>query len=391
MASGDGCTTTTVRHRPAGSHPGPTDRRVSSGVVDETFTVPEDLAVRVPPADMGRTVAAIFVALGMPPERAAQCSETLLYADRRGIDSHGVSNMFPYYVHDLRNGTINPDPHPRIVRETPATATIDSDRGLGLTVAADAMRLAVAKATTVGIATVVAGNGRHFGAAAYHAHLAAEAGLIGVAMTVGGIQVVPTFGARPMLGLNPIAVAVPARNRAPFVFDASMSAVAGNKIRIARRLGNPVKPGWIAEEDGTPVMDSRPVPDRFHMLPLGATRDLGSHKGYGLALVVDILSGMLAGTGPGYANVGTVSHHCSAYRIDAFCDPDWFLDEMDRYLDDLAACPPAPGHDRVVYAGQPEAEAEADRTARGIPYHRDVVRYFVDLADELGVDCDLPR
>ena len=189
--------------------------------------------------------------------------------------------------------------------------------------------------TTVGIATVVAGNGRHFGAAAYHAHLAAEAGLIGVAMTVGGIQVVPTFGARPMLGLNPIAVAVPARNRPPFVFDASMSAVAGNKIRIARRLGNPVKPGWIAEEDGTPVMDSRPVPERFHMLPLGATRDLGSHKGYGLATVVDILSGMLAGTGPGYANVGTISHHCSAYRIDAFCDP--FLkvcDDLESLLTD---------------------------------------------------------
>ncbi len=359
--------------------------------MDETFTVPEELAVRVPPADMGATVTAIFGALGMPPERAVQSAETLLYADRRGIDSHGVSNMFPYYVHDLRRGTIKADPQPRVVRETPATATIDSDAGLGLTVAPDAMRLAVAKAAAVGVGTVVVTNGRHFGAAAYHAHLAAERGYIGMAMTVGGIQVVPTFGAKPMLGLNPIAVAVPSRRRAPFVFDASMSAVAGNKIRIARRLGNPVKPGWIAEADGTPVMDTRPVPEQFHMLPLGATRDLGSHKGYGLAMIVDVLCGMLAGTGPGYANVGNISHHCSAYRIEAFCDPDWFLDEMDRYLDDLADCPPAPGHDRVVYAGQVEAETEAERTARGIPYHRDVVRYFVELADELGVPCPLPH
>lgn len=358
--------------------------------MDETFTVPEALAVRIAPADMADTVTAIFGALGMPAERAAQCAETLVYADRRGIDSHGVSNMFPFYVNDLRRGAIKADPQPRVVRETPATATIDSDAGLGLTVAPDAMRLAMAKAATVGLGTVVVTNGRHFGAAAYHAHLAAEAGYIGVAMTVGGIQVTPTFGARPMLGLNPIAVAVPSRRRAPFVFDASMSSVAGNKIRIAKRLDNPVKPGWIAEVDGTPIMDSRPVPEQFHMLPLGATRDLGSHKGYGLAMIVDILSGMLAGTGPGYANIGNISHHCSAYRIDAFCDPDWFLDEMDRYLDDLAACPPAPGHDRVVYAGQLEAEEELDRVARGIPYHRDVVAYFVALADELGVATRLP-
>jgi LDH2 family malate/lactate/ureidoglycolate dehydrogenase len=97
----------------------------------------------------------------------------------------------------------------------------------------------------------------------------------------------------------------------------------------------------------------------------------------------------LAGTGPGYAHPGEISHHCTAYRIDAFCDPDWFLDEMDHYLEDLAGCPPAPGHDRVVYAGLIEAETEADRVARGIPYHRDVVRYFIDLAAELDVACEL--
>ena len=341
--------------------------------MDDYFAVPEALAVRVAPPVMTATVTGLFRALGMTDAHAAQCAETLLYADRRGIDSHGVSNMFPYYVADLRAGRINPTPEPKVVRETPATATLDCDQGLGLSVAADAMRLAIAKASAVGMGTVVAGNGRHFGAAAYHAHLAADAGCIGLAMTVGGIQVTPTFGAEPMLGLNPIAVAVPARDRPPFVFDASMSSV-----------------GWIAQEDGTPIMTAQPVPDRFHMLPLGGTRDLGSHKGYGLALIVDILSGMLAGTGPGFANVGNISHHCTAYRIDAFCDPDWFAETMAGYLDDLAACPPAPGEERVVYAGQVEAETEAERTRNGIPYHRDVVRYFVELAHELGVDTDLP-
>jgi LDH2 family malate/lactate/ureidoglycolate dehydrogenase len=357
--------------------------------VDDYFKVPEDLAVRVAPEAMHRLVVELFVALGMPPADAGRCADTLLYADVRGIDSHGVSNMFPSYVAGLRSGTINPAPQWKVVREAPATATVDSDAGLGLTVGPQAMQLAIAKARACGVGTVAANNGRHFGAAAYHAHLAADAGMIGVSMTVGGIQVAPTYGARAMVGLNPIAVAVPARNEAAFVFDASMSSVAGNKIRIARRLGRPVKPGWIARTDGTPVMEEEPVPDDFLMLPLGATRELGSHKGYGLAVVVDVLCGVLSGTGRGYAHQGTNSHHFAAYRIDAFCDPDEFLDEMDRYLADLRACPTAPGHDRVLYAGLAEHEIELERRAKGIPYHVDVVKYFRELAAELGVSTDL--
>jgi L-2-hydroxycarboxylate dehydrogenase (NAD+) len=357
--------------------------------VDDYFQVPEELATRVMPEDMAATAATIFTALGLRHGDARQCADTLIYADRRGIDSHGVSNMFPSYVAGLRSGAINPTPNTTVLRETPATATIDSDGGLGLSVAPEAMRLAVAKAEAVGVGVVAVTNGRHFGAAAYHAHLAARAGLIGVAMTVGGISVAPTFGARAMIGLNPIAVAVPCGSRPPFVFDASMSSVAGNKIRIARRLGRPVKPGWIARLDGTPVMTSEPVPDDFLMLPLGSTRELGSHKGYGLGVVVDVLSGVLSGTGPGYLHPRNISHHLAAYRVDAFCDPDRFTADMERYLDDLVACPTAPGHDRVVYAGLPEAEIEDERTRIGIPYHRDVVAYFRDLAAELGVTVPL--
>lgn len=357
--------------------------------MDDYFQVPAELAVLVTASDMALTAATILEALGLSAVDAQQCATTLLYADRRGIDSHGVSNMFPSYVAGLRSGAVNPTPQPRVIRETPATATVDSDGGLGLSVAPHAMRLAMAKAGAVGVGVVTVTNGRHFGAAAYHAHLAAEAGLIGLAMTVGGISVAPTFGARAMVGLNPIAVAVPAGTRAPFVFDASMSSVAGNKIRIARRLGRPVKPGWIARPDGTPVMETEPVPDDFLMLPLGATRELGSHKGYGLGVVVDVLSGVLSGTGPGYLHPETISHHLTAYRIDAFCDPDRFRADMERYLDDLAACPTAPGHDRVVYAGLLEAEIQEIRDRDGIPFHCDVVTYFRDLAAELGVAVPL--
>ncbi len=357
--------------------------------MDDYFKVPEELAVRVPVDVMAATVRAIFEGLGMPADDAARSADCLLYADVRGIDSHGVSNMFPFYVAGLRSATINATPQWKVTREAPATATIDSDAGLGLTVGPQAMQLAIAKARTCGIGAVAVGNGRHFGAAAYHAHLAAQAGMIGMAMTVGGIQVAPTFGSKAMVGLNPIAVAVPARNEATFVFDASMSTVAGNKIRIARRLNRPARPGWIARTDGSPIMADEPVPDDFLMLPLGSTRELGSHKGYGLAVVVDVLCGILSGTGPGYLHQGTASHYFGAYRLDAFCDPEQFLDDMDTFLHDLRTCPPAPGHDRVVYAGLPEHEIEAERRAAGIPYHVDVVAYFRDLAAELGVHTDL--
>jgi LDH2 family malate/lactate/ureidoglycolate dehydrogenase len=270
------------------------------------------------------------------------------------------------------------------VRDFAATANVDSDRGLGLVVGPWAMTQAIEKARQYGIGCVVAGNGRHFGAAGYFAAMAAEQGMVGMAMTVGGLQVVPTFGSKPMVGLNPLAIAAPAANEAPFIFDASMSSVAGNKIRLARRLGVDIAGGWISKPDGTPIMDETPVPDTFHMLPVGATRDIGSHKGYSLAVMVDILSGMLAGSGPGFNAGATISHHFLAFNVEAFTDKAEFLAEMDGYLRGLRETPPAPGQQRVEYAGQRMAEVLEERRERGIPYHPEVVERFRGWAKEYG-------
>jgi LDH2 family malate/lactate/ureidoglycolate dehydrogenase len=351
----------------------------------DRFHVPDDIAVRIQADDMAAVVEGIFRALGAPEEDARRSADTLVYADLRGIDSHGVSNMMPIYVGGIKNGSVNPAPVWRIIRDAPATATIDSDNGLGLTVGPQAMALAMDKAATCGIGCVAVTKGRHFGAAAYHAALALPRDMIGVAMTVGGLCVAPTFGSKPMVGLNPIALAAPTREEAPFVFDASMSSVAMNKIFLARRLGLTIPGGWICGPDGTPLMEEGAVPGEFMMLPVGATREIGSHKGYGLAVMVDILSGLLAGTGPGFLNLTTVSHHFLAYRIDAFTDLDVFKDDMDAFMKALRETPPAPGHERVLYAGLPEYEALAERQDRGIPYHPDVIEWFRTTATELGV------
>ncbi len=356
-----------------------------------SLEVPEEIAVRVDVEVMHATMAGLFGALGAPADDARRSADTLLYADLRGIDSHGVSNMTQVYVMGIQKGWINPAPVPRVVREAPATATIDSDRGLGLTVGPQAMQVAMQKAATCGVGAVAVTNGRHFGAAAYHAQLALERGMIGVAMTIGSNQVVPTWGAAARVGLNPIAVAVPTRSEVPFVFDGSMSAVAANKIAIAKRLGADVGPGWIAEPDGTPIMRAGPVPEEYMMLPLGGTREIGSHKGYGMAVVVDVLCGLLGGDPAGLEREPLdVSHHFLAYRIDAFTDADAFRERMDAFMHALRETPPAPGHERVVYAGLPEHETEQERRERGIPYHPDVVAWIRDTALDLGVETALP-
>ena len=349
----------------------------------ERFHVPESIAIRVPQEDMRATLEDIFRKLRMPDQDAALAADVLMYADIRGIESHGVSNMMRSYVTNFQEGRMNPTPDWKIVREAAAVCTIDSDRGLGLVVGPAAMKVAIERAERYGIGSVSVTNGQHFGAAGYHAVMALEHDMIGVAMTTGGVTVVPTDGAERLVGLNPIAVAAPTLKEPPFIFDASMSSVAGNKITLAQRLGVNVLPGWIAESDGSPIMDERPVPEGFMILPLGGTREIGSHKGYSLAVTAEILSSVLSGGGAGPHRRGGASHHFLAYKIDAFTDVDLFKEDMDAYMTALRESQPAPGHDRVVYAGLPEHEEEIERLEHGIPYHPEVIEWFQSITAEL--------
>ncbi len=351
----------------------------------ERFHVPEDIAVRVPQQDMRASVEEIFEKMGMPPSDAEQAADVLLYADIRGIETHGVSNMMRAYVAGFGAGRINPTPNPTIVREALAVATLDSDKGHGLIVGPMAMNMAIERAEKYGIGSISVTNGAHFGAAAYHAAMALEHDMIGIAMTTGGVAVAPVHGAKPMVGLNPIGIAAPTKNEPPFIFDAAMSSVAGNKIALAKRLGVNVMPGWIAKPDGTPIMDDTPIPEDYMMLPLGGTREIGAHKGYSLAVMIEILCSVLSAGGAGPFRRGGASHHFVAYKIDAFTDVELFKSDMDEYLRALQDAPTAPGHDRVVYAGLPEHEEAEERLEKGIPYHPEVIDWFRSIIAELDL------
>ena len=220
--------------------------------------------------------------------------------DLRGVETHGVSNMLRAYVRDYRAGKLDPRPGWTIEREAPGTAVIDAGKRLGIIVGPKAMRLAIEKARKVGVGIVTVHNSGHFGAIGHFAMQAAEADMVGACFTAAGLHVVPTFGAKPLLGTNPIALAAPARREAPMLFDAATSAIAGNKIRLAMRIGSPLLAGWVTDKEGTPIMEEKPLFDRedVYQAPLGGTREQGSHKGYGFALMAEVLSTMLAGALP---------------------------------------------------------------------------------------------
>ena len=332
---------------------------------------------------------------GVPESEARLGADVLIFADESGIDTHGVSNMLRSYVSGYNAKTMNPDPQLKIVKETPSTATVDGDGGLGLMIAPKAMEIAISKAREVGTGVVAVRNSGHLGAAGYHAMMAAEQDMIGWCMTAGGKAMIPTFGAEAQLGTNPIAFAAPGNNEPVFLFDAAMTSIAGNKIGLANRLGKEMSPGWVANADGTPDMEGGSMVDFVAnttraQLPVGSTRELGSHKGYSLGVMVDILCGQLS-FAPGFNSLARTrrAHFVAAYSVDAFGDVDEFKENMDGMLKGLAATKPMPGHDRVYYAGLPEHETRIERRETGVPLHPEVVEWFRGICAEFEITFDL--
>ena len=352
----------------------------------ERFKLKEQDAVRVREEDLRTTTTALLERVGLSHEDAALATDVLVSADMRGVETHGVSNLLRVYLERLRDGEINPRPDWKIVRESPSTATIDSDRGHGVIITPKAMDIAIAKARETGVGMVSVRNARHLGMAAYHAMMALKHDMIGVCMTSCPPSVLPTFASEPRLGTNPIALAAPAGQEPPFVFDAATSVIPDNRVHIARRLGVDLLPGWLGDDQGNPIMDPVPAPSPHRLLPLGGVRESGSHKGYGLSCIVEILCSVLSGGGfAAMRSRGTFTHYVAAYRVDAFVEVEEFKGMMDEFLQTLKSTPPAPGHDRVMVAGQLEWEAEQECRAHGIPLHKEVLHWFEEACTEWEV------
>lgn len=332
---------------------------------------------------------AVLREAGLDDTAAAHAADALVAADLRGVDSHGVSNMLRLYVRWLADGTMNAAPDLRIVREAAATMVYDCDGALGIAVAPTIMAEVIARARRYGIAFATAINGRHLGMLAHPAMLALPHDMIGMSSTSGGPRMVPTGGREARLGTNPVAIAVPAGRRAPFVYDAASTVLPVNKLRHATRWETPLPIGVFLEEDGTQIAAPRVprVADADHLAPLGSRPETGSHKGYGMAASVDLLCSVLSGAAFGYrAGHDRFNHFFAALDVAAFNDVDDFKAEVDDFLDMLNATPVADGVDRVVYAGQREAETAERRGAEGIPLHPEVVGWFRDHCADRGID-----
>src|SRR5579863_6939198 len=341
----------------------------------------------------------IFEKIGCSDRDADMAAKVLLSADLRGIDSHGVARLSGY-VRLWEAKRANTDPNIRIIHETPSTAVVDGDGGLGLVVAPFAMQIAIDKANNVGTGWVSVQNSNHFGIAGYHALKAVEQNMIGIAMTNASALVAPTFSLERLLGTNPICVAVPAGEEPPFVADLATTTAANGKLEILQRKNEAAPLGWIQDKTGQPSTNPHVLKTGGALLPLGGDRDHGSHKGYALGAIVDIFSAVLSGANygpwvppfPAYVPMPTdmpgkgIGHFFGAMRIDAFRPPDEFRTHMDKWIRRFRSATPAPGHDRVLIPGDPEREMEAERLATGIPLVPSVVEDLKSLASKLGVE-----
>ncbi|WP_259069011.1 Ldh family oxidoreductase [Mucilaginibacter sp. X4EP1] len=340
----------------------------------------------------------IFLSMGCSNEHAVLAADVLLLSDLRGIDSHGVARLVGY-VRLWENKRINATPNITIVHETPTTATVDGDAGLGLVVAPFAMRLAIKKAEQYGSGWVSVRNSNHFGIAGYHTLMAVEKDMIGYAMTNASPLVAPTFSNERLLGTNPICYAFPAGKYPPVVVDMATSAAANGKLEIAQRLGKQVPEGWIQDAAGNYTTDPHALKSGGSLLPLGIDRDHGSHKGFGLSATVDILSAVLSGANygpwvppfvafldPPADPVGLgIGHFVGAMRVDGFRPVDEFKTHMDNWINRFKSASTVNPDQKVIIPGEPELEAQLDRKQNGIPLVDAVVNDLNGLAAKFGI------
>ena len=331
----------------------------------------------------------VMVSAGLEPEEAALFMENLLYADSRGVGSHGISRLINY-AKRVRCGVITPGANAEVVQEAAATLVIDGHNGIGAKIARQAMDLSIQKAKDAGCCVTTVRGGNHFGVGAFYSKYAAEQGMIAWVLAVSSTAVAPTGGAEAMLGTNPFSLAVPAGRNDPFDLDMATSVVARGKVVLARKKGEDIPEGWALDRNGVPATDPDAVLDGGFMLPFGG------YKGYGISLFIDLMCSCLAGgkdsrTTPSfwtdYDNPQDLGYFMVVIDPEKFLPLPVFRERVDAMLDAFKACPPAPGVDRVRVAGEIEADRERESKQLGIEISDAVIAELRTVGATYGVEA----
>ena len=333
-----------------------------------------------------RLVAEVFEACGMRPRDARLLAASLAVADLRGVHSHGTMRL-PDYVAKLTVKGVDPRGRPRLAREHGATLVVDGDNAMGQIAADFAMTQALARAADTGVAFAVIGNSNHCGAMAWYAMRALEHDMIGIAATNALPTMAPWGGAERLVGINPLAVAMPTASDPPFVLDTAFSGSALGKIAVYRQKGEPIPEEWALDAEGRATTDAAAALE-------GLLRPIGGFKGVGLAMVMGVLSTLLSGAAYG-TRLGSVAegpragrdgHFVMALDIAAFTDVDAFKRELDAVLDEIRACRRAPGAERIYGPGELEHETAGRYRAEGIPLNDTTLADIVEAGARVGVD-----
>jgi L-2-hydroxycarboxylate dehydrogenase (NAD+) len=355
----------------------------------------------VPPSILESFMADVFIKFGTPPEEADACAEILITADLHGVESHGIGRI-KYYFDRLKSRQHQPITNLQIVRESPTTAVIDGNHGMGMIVGKKCMQLAIEKARQYGMGAVAARNSTHFGIAGYYATMAVKEGMIGMTFTNARPAISPTFSVMPMLGTNPIAFGAPTDEEFPFIYDAATSITQRGKIEVASRAEKPIPAGWVINQNGETDTEPNSVLNGLNkstcaLLPLGGfTETLGSHKGYGLATMVEILSASLQ-TGAflygltGFDNQGNkqhykVGHFFMAMNVENFTDLATFKRTTGDILRELRSADKAPGCDRIYTAGEKEFELEKKIREQGVSINANLQEEISIVQKDLGLN-----
>jgi L-2-hydroxycarboxylate dehydrogenase (NAD+) len=343
----------------------------------------------------------VFTGLGVPKDEAAISADVLITSDLRGIESHGVGRL-KYYYDRVKSGRHRTATEIEIVKETETTALLDGHHGTGHVIAYRAMRMAMDKTRRYGTGAVTVRNSTHFGIAGYYPLMAVKEGMMGLTVTNARPSIAPTFGTEPMLGTNPIAFAAPSDMAYPFCFDAATSIIQRGKVEVASRAKKPVPQGTVIDAEGKPLTD----PDlilagmgkaQAALLPLGgAGEELAGYKGYGLAVMVELLCASLCGgrfmkdllgfEADGSARPYMLGHFFTAIDIEHFIP----LEESKRItggiMRALQASRKAPGEERIYVAGEKEYEAEKRVREQGVPVNPNLRQELQAMRDELGIE-----